>query len=122
MKYHDKGEAAVFEHARQALRWIYADPGPHGLTKVFFGDWNFEPVDVVVGDYSGDSLDDIAGRDASGVWFVSRSEGQNYDTRQWDSWGAGQTAAVSEWKDVQKGDFDGVFAAIPLPTTEEPLP
>jgi cellobiose phosphorylase len=38
--YLDGGQDTLWAHAVKALRWIYADPGPHGLTKVFFGDWN----------------------------------------------------------------------------------
>jgi cellobiose phosphorylase len=36
----DSGEATIWEHAVRAQRWIYADPGPHGLTRIRFGDWN----------------------------------------------------------------------------------
>jgi cellobiose phosphorylase len=38
--YYDGGEDTVYQHVVKALKWIYGDPGPHGLTKVFFGDWN----------------------------------------------------------------------------------
>jgi cellobiose phosphorylase len=36
----DEGEATIWEHAVLAQRWIYADPGPHDLTRIRFGDWN----------------------------------------------------------------------------------
>ncbi len=38
--YYDGGEDTVYQHLVKALKWIYAEPGPHGMTKVFFGDWN----------------------------------------------------------------------------------
>ncbi len=36
----DGGDATIWEHAVLAQRWIYADPGPHDLTRIRFGDWN----------------------------------------------------------------------------------
>lgn len=84
------------------------------------GNW----VDITVGDYSGDGLDDIAARNGAGEWHVSRSQVIDgdlvFDISVWDVWGTGQTAEVDGWKDVQGGDFDGIFASLPLPTPEAP--
>lgn len=36
----DGGEAAVLEHVKAAVKRLWEDRGPHGLTKLFFADWN----------------------------------------------------------------------------------
>jgi cellobiose phosphorylase len=38
--YYDSGEGTLYEHMIRGLEWIYQKPGAHGLTRVFFGDWN----------------------------------------------------------------------------------
>jgi cellobiose phosphorylase len=55
--YYDGGEDTVYQHVLKALKWIYADPGPRGLTKVFFGDWN-------------DALDIGRGGRGESVWLA----------------------------------------------------
>jgi len=36
----DTGQDTVYQHAIKALRWLYDNPGRHGLCRVYFGDWN----------------------------------------------------------------------------------
>jgi cellobiose phosphorylase len=38
--YYDSSEGSLYEHMIQGLKWIYHSPGKHGLTRVYFGDWN----------------------------------------------------------------------------------
>jgi cellobiose phosphorylase len=38
--YYDTGEASLYEHVINGLKRIYQSPGNHGLTRVYFGDWN----------------------------------------------------------------------------------
>ena len=56
-----------------------------------------------VGDFSGDGVADLIGRDlASGTWWVGTSIGTAFAEHVWARWSAAVTSA-----DVQLGDFDG---------------
>jgi hypothetical protein len=59
-------------------------------------------VDVLVGDFNGDGLDDIAGRVLeNGAVFVAQSDGTKFDTAFWDLW-----ATSAPWLGVRVGDFN----------------
>ncbi len=61
-------------------------------------------LDVVVGDFNADGLDDLAGRNAeNGTWHVATSDGSAFDdSGTLDTWVTDVT-----WVDVQTGDFNG---------------
>lgn len=40
ISWQDGGEATVLEHVKAAVNRLWEDRGPHGLTKIFFADWN----------------------------------------------------------------------------------
>jgi hypothetical protein len=59
--------------------------------------WN----DVLVADFDGDGKADIAGRVASGDWWVSRSTGSVLSAKLWGNWSSANT-----WSNVNVGDFN----------------
>ena len=59
--------------------------------------WN----DVQVADFDGDGKADIAGRVASGDWWVSRSTGSVLSAKLWGNWSSANT-----WTNVSVGDFN----------------
>jgi RHS repeat-associated protein len=79
--------------------------GTGGFTTQTWG--NFSPsVDwsnVVVGDFNGSGLADIAAYDAaSGTWYVAISNGSSFTTTTWATWNSSHT-----YQDVEVGDFNG---------------
>lgn len=66
-------------------------------------------TDIVVGNFDGDAdgTDDIAGRDATGTWYIIAKSGgtamapifSNTPTRTWST--------IQPWRDIVVGDFDG---------------
>jgi parallel beta-helix repeat protein len=67
-------------------------------------------VDDLVGDFNGDGFADYAARDLnSGQWFVALSNGSSaFSTPTlWTTWAPLVTNGVSDWVDVQTGDFNG---------------
>jgi hypothetical protein len=60
-------------------------------------DWQ----DVVVGDFTGDGRDDVAGR-SNGVWLVARSTPQGAVNEQWTSW-----STTVSWTNVMVADVNG---------------
>jgi hypothetical protein len=59
--------------------------------------WN----DILVADFDGDGRSDIAGRTASGDWWVSRSTGTALSAKLWGNWSSANT-----WTNVSTGDFN----------------
>jgi hypothetical protein len=81
-----------------------AAAGSYSFTNQLWTTWN--PTagwqDVQVGDFNGDGKADIAGRTASGDWWVALSNGSSFTNEYWGHWNPNVT-----WADVKVGDFDG---------------
>jgi hypothetical protein len=76
-----------------------------GFTTSLWATWspNVNWTNVVTGDFNGDGMTDIAGRDpASGNWFVGVSTGSSFTTSLWATWSTAFT-----WVDIRVGDFLG---------------
>jgi len=54
------------------------------------------------GDFNGDGMMDIAGRNENGQWWVAVSNGETFTSSYFGRWDAG-----GEWDDVLVGDFNG---------------
>ena len=57
---------------------------------------------ILVGDFDGDGLDDVAGRASSGTWNVSTSTGSGFTPHNFGGWSTRAT-----WHDVQTADLNG---------------
>jgi autotransporter-associated beta strand protein len=87
--------------------WWVAVSNGSTFTNQMWGHWNTNVtwVDVQTGDFNGDGLTDIVGRNAqTGEWNVALSNGSTFTTSVWGSWSA--NPAVT-WVDVKVADFDG---------------
>jgi hypothetical protein len=75
-------------------------------------------LDVQTGDFNGDGLTDIAGRNAqTGQWSVALSNGSTtFTTTVWGAWSPDQPGVVT-WADVKVADFTGAVN----PTTGDPI-
>src|SRR5439155_478382 len=79
--------------------------GTGGFTNQRWGSWDSTVawVDVQTGDFNGDGLTDVVGRNpATGQWEVALSTGSSFNSGVWGSW----PTAVN-WVDVNVGDFTG---------------
>ncbi len=84
--------------------WMAVSDGAGGFTNERWGRWsqNVDWVDVVVGDFTGDGLPDIAGRvEHNGEWWVAVNDGVGGFINQY--WGRWSTAV--DWVDVMVIDF-----------------
>ena len=71
----------------------------------FLANWNTAAdwQTVLSGDFNNDGLMDVAGRTASGDWWVGlNSKGSTFNWSLWGHWNPNVT-----WTDVQVGDFNG---------------
>jgi len=84
--------------------WAGASIG-NSFVNQFMVNWN--PAanwqTIVTGDFNNDGRQDVAGRTASGDWWVGLNSGSS--TFVWSLWGHWNPAAT--WVDVQVGDFTG---------------
>jgi hypothetical protein len=92
---------------QQTGQWFVAlSDGKGHFTTALWDGWspNIAWADVVVGDFTGDGKDDLAGRDpTTGNWFVDRSSGAAFQPPQlWAAWNPAVT-----WTSVLVGDFNG---------------
>ncbi len=77
-------------------------------TNASYFDWSGWPAlvdwqDVLVGDFTGNGSDDIAGRNAAnGDWWVARSTGEEFITERWGRWNASVP-----WLNVMVADVPG---------------
>ena len=60
--------------------------------------------DFRTGDFNGDGLDDIAGRNGDGYWAIGISDGSSFD---FGSGTRGRWSRTADWVDVRVGDFNG---------------
>ncbi len=86
--------------------WMAESNGVDGFTNQKGTMWSTSVtwVDVMAGDFNGDGLDDIVGRNAAnGDWWVALSNGDGTFTNQkWTRW-----STSVNWTDVMVGDFNG---------------
>jgi hypothetical protein len=62
---------------------------------------------VVVGDFTGNGKDDIAGMvKQTGQWWVALSNGSSFTNKLWTTWAPDRPGTL-DWVDVQVGDFTG---------------
>jgi hypothetical protein len=86
--------------------WVAQSNGVDGFVDVRDGRWSPQVtwVDVMVGDFTDNGLDDIVGRNAAtGEWWVAVNDGMGGFIHQ--RWGRWSTAV--DWLDVAVGDFNG---------------
>jgi RHS repeat-associated protein len=79
--------------------------GASGFTTQTWATWSAATdwTNIVVGDFNGDGLTDIAARNAAtGMWSVAISNGSSFTTTTWGSWNSGDT-----YQNVVVGDFNG---------------
>jgi autotransporter-associated beta strand protein len=87
-------------------QWWVAVSSGSSFSNQTWGSWpglasNF--VDVQTGDFNGDGLTDIAGRNLqTGQWYVAISTGSSFTTSVWGGWNPGVT-----WAEVHVADFSG---------------
>jgi autotransporter-associated beta strand protein len=83
--------------------WVAVSNGSK-FSNQFWGTWPVATwVDVQTGDFNGDGLTDIAGRNSqTGQWYVAQSTGSSFNTTIWTTWNPNVT-----WVDVKVGDFNG---------------
>jgi autotransporter-associated beta strand protein len=87
--------------------WWVAVSNGSTFTNQMWGHWDptVTWLDVQTGDFNGDGLTDIVGRNAqTGEWNVAISNGSSFTTSVWGSWSA--NPAVT-WVDVKVADFNG---------------
>jgi hypothetical protein len=85
--------------------WAAVSNGSSAFMNASWANWypGVTWVDVQTGDFNGDGLTDIIGRDLqSGNWWVGLSNGSGFTTSLWGQWYPGVT-----WVDVKVGDFNG---------------
>jgi autotransporter-associated beta strand protein len=85
-------------------QWWVAVSNGSSFTNQFWGSWPVATwVDVQTGDFNGDGLADIAGRNSqTGQWYVAQSTGSSFTTTVWTTWNPNVM-----WTDVKVGDFNG---------------
>jgi autotransporter-associated beta strand protein len=85
-------------------QWWVAVSNGSKFSNQFWGTWPVATwVDVQTGDFNGDGLTDIAGRNSqTGQWYVAQSTGSSFNTTIWTTWNPNVT-----WVDVKVGDFNG---------------
>jgi hypothetical protein len=83
--------------------WVALSNGSTGFTSSKWDTWspNVTWVDVQVGDFNGDGMQDISGRVLqSGEWWTGVSTGTSFNTSLWDTWNSSVT-----WASLLHGDY-----------------
>jgi len=81
--------------------WASLSGGSTSVSTTLWATWSpaVTWVDVQIGDFNGDGLADITGRDlGSGNWWTGLSNGSAFTTSKWASWSTAVT-----WVDVRAG-------------------
>ncbi len=89
---------------RTSGSWWAAQRSGATVQNNFFGGWS-EPAgwtDVMTGDFTGDGIDDVVGRDNAGNWWLAKTTPSGFNTVLYGSF-----AAASGWQDIHSGDFNG---------------
>ena len=89
--------------------WLVGVPGNDGQLQTerwhygWSGGWDWRAI--LVDDFNGDDLDDIAMFANYGAWWLARSTGSQFEMVRWDK--PGDWLKGPSWKDWQSGDFNG---------------
>jgi hypothetical protein len=97
-------------------RWWVKIAEDDSASNKFFGTWSTKNgfVDVRTGDFNGDGLADVAGRDrVDGKWTVGLSTGDEFAFEAFGAWDK-----TEAWSDVMVGDFNWFGVAEPPPVAD----
>ncbi len=97
------GDEDVIARTSSDRWWVKVSDGDSPSNQLF-GSWNTTSsfVDVNTGDFNGDGLADVVGRDErTSTWTVGLSNGDRFDFQPFGGW-----AANKKWADVMVGDFN----------------
>jgi len=87
-------------------KWMLSQNTGSGMASSEFASWTtaIDWVDTLTGDFNGDGLVDVLGRNAAnGAWYASLNQGDGTgSTRFMATWSAG-----ANWQNLQVGDFNG---------------
>jgi cyclophilin family peptidyl-prolyl cis-trans isomerase len=87
-------------------KWMLSQNTGSGMASSEFASWStaIDWVDTLTGDFNGDGLVDVLGRNAAnGAWYASLNQGDGTgSTRFMATWSAG-----ANWQNLQVGDFNG---------------
>jgi len=87
-------------------KWMLSQNTGSGMVSSEFASWStaIDWVDTLTGDFNGDGLVDVLGRNAAnGAWYASLNQGDGTgSTRFMATWSAG-----ANWQNLQVGDFNG---------------
>jgi hypothetical protein len=96
------GKADIIGRVLQSGQWwVSLSAGSTSSSTTLWATWSpaVTWADVQIGDFNGDGLADITGRDlASGNWWTGLSNGSAFTTSKWASWSTAVT-----WVDVRAG-------------------
>jgi hypothetical protein len=101
----DGRDDIVGRTANGAWWWLHYDQSSSTFINTRMGMWSSDVAwsDVVVGDFDGDGLSDIAGRAPTGMWWMLHDTGGgNFQNIQLNRWSTAVT-----WSDIVVGNFDG---------------
>ena len=83
--------------------WVAVAKDDHFDSQIW-GEWSTDSEweNMNVGDFNGDGLRDVVGRDQLGDWWVGLSDGTRFQAQKWGQW-----SPAARWRDVQVADVDG---------------
>ncbi|WP_146404097.1 GEVED domain-containing protein [Planctomycetes bacterium CA13] len=90
--------------------WVKVADGTES-SNATFGQWSTSGtfVDVCSGDFNGDGLIDVAGRDdVDAKWTVGLSDGMDFEFQPFGSWNQNEV-----WTNVMVGDFNWIGEVVP---------
>ena len=104
--FNDDGKTDVVGFDPITGNWLVGlSNGASGFTTQAWATWSTSTTwtNIVVGDFNGDGLTDIAARNAvTGTWSVAMSNGSSFTTATWGSWNSSDT-----YQNIEVGDFNG---------------
>jgi uncharacterized delta-60 repeat protein len=97
-------DAAIVGRASASGQWSIASSTGSSFVTTTFGTWGTALgwQDVRAGDFTGDGVTDVAGRNSNGEWWVGVNTGSGFTSSKWVDW-----STTAQWRDVTVGDFNG---------------